>query len=292
MNGLYELIDEDFIQKLIPSAREIALKHLFDYYKMLSQKIIGVCRYNENDFLVNANRRKIKLNQCYCPYCGSIYIIPILGKKKVAANLNYCAHCGKRPISVAFNEEMHKFIRIHYFTKKLEEHVEDKLHLNDFYHIQISTLASIIECYLRDSYISLLSMKHYTPKVEIRDRISKEIKNDFLNPTKAQQHFKKNLGIDFKELIGENNFHGLEEISALRNVIVHNNGLADLTFLKNPISNRIGTYRLGELIVIDESVILNYYEIVKASFNILGKEFDKINVEFRYRNLSLYYLFR
>lgn len=176
------------------------------------------------------------------------------------------------------------------FTKYLEEHVEKTLHLNDFYQIQISTLASIIEIYLRDSYVALLSMKHYTPGEEIRDKFNKEIKNDFLNPSKAHQNFKKNLDLDFKSIIGNENYLLLEEISALRNVIVHNNGQADKTFLSNPISKRIGNYSLGELIIIEEKVIENYHNKLIEIFTIIGTEFDLLNINYRYRNLSLFYL--
>lgn len=80
MNGLYELIDEDFINMLIPNARIAARHNIYSFYEKYSRIFYKSTHYNEDSFLINADKHKLKLIQCYCPYCGNIKIIPHSGK--------------------------------------------------------------------------------------------------------------------------------------------------------------------------------------------------------------------
>ena len=59
----------------------------------------------------------------------------------------------------------------------------------------------------------------------------KDCKNDFLNPGKTSDRLKKELSINYKQIVGEAAYKALMLLSDYRNVIVHNNGICDDTFI-------------------------------------------------------------
>ena len=130
-----------------------------------------------------------------------------------------------------------------------------------------------METYLRDFYKTLLNIIYVKPGKSLSSRFEKEAKNDFLNWGKTFSIFKKDFNIPMDTFITKDEKKLLHEYSEVRNVIIHNNGLADEKIINN-YSNK---YQLGESIEITNADIFGYINISNKLIIELEKYY---NIEF------------
>lgn len=103
-------------------------------------------------------------------------------------------------------------------------------------------------------------------------KFSNESKNDFINIEKTIKKFKSGLDIDLKKVLDEKEIKKINELLLKRNVIVHNNGYADMIFI-----NQSGIKcNLGELIPVTDEDSTIYSSIIISVVEKIEKEFEKI----------------
>lgn len=93
-NEIYTLVDEEYLSK--SSFNHQAF--MKDYYNKFYHKF---CQHyhrkplSRNEFYTNMRRRRIRLYQLCCPYCGAIYVMPTDKKLHGTDGFNYCPNCGR-----------------------------------------------------------------------------------------------------------------------------------------------------------------------------------------------------
>lgn len=114
--------------------------------------------------------------------------------------------------------------------------------------------------------------------------MSKDCKNDFLNTGKGNKRLKDDLSLDLKELVGKERYAILNKLSAYRNVIVHNNGLADNNFL----SSYSTEYALGEEVKIDDIDIDSFMKAFTITLVTLMKIYSEEFIPILVMNINRY----
>lgn len=138
---------------------------------------------------------------------------------------------------------------------------------------QIAVLMiSVLEVYLRDCYAGIMNTKFVNANSSLFEKFIEDCKNDFLNPGKASERYKKELGFDLKMSVGEDTFKRLVELAEYRNVIVHNNGICDARF----IGQKAGKYKLHDTIDLSLGELHNFLQAVDNTSIIIDKEYSTI----------------
>ena len=264
-----------------------------DYYYSI---YVNYCKYrhkrtlNRENFFTNMRRKKVKLIQVCCPYCGRIVCLPIEGTlEKTIGIFNYCFNCGKPSITVRASRRFDRLTRmaiIHKLGKtalaemKKDEISDIELFTHDVMQLELVEIESTMETLLREIYRTLLYIKFKNVKEGfLNSLIQKDEANDFLNIDKANNHFKKALEINLKKELDPAIWNDLVDLNALRSAIIHNDGKADEKFMNSATnkSGRIQHMMRGDLIVVSESDIQKYLDAVKKLFSVLD---DKLDEEF------------
>lgn len=290
--SFYTVVNNDFID----SFSKIDFKFMKDfYYKQYCEYIINLNKNGQNikllkknEFLKNMNRRKIKFVQLFCPYCGKIDLIPIVGSLDNTNHFRYCFNCGKKNVFDKSLNEIYRFVRIsNIHTIALNEIEKDeskdiRLVSYDIFHLEIVELTSILEVILRDSYILLINLKYFTFEDSFLNKIiNSSLKNDFMNVDKANNHYKKSLKINLKDFISKDEWKSLIDLCNIRNCVVHNNGFIDNVF-KNSTTFKTkinGVSFDGDMIFVTRECIMDFFDIIfKLSINLSNlctDEYDK-----------------
>ena len=88
------------------------LMKYYEVYKEYCNKY-HVKKLSIDKFILNARRRKIKLIQICCPYCGEIRIdIRTESFSKIKKQLQYCSKCGKKSTSINIFFQLSSLIRM------------------------------------------------------------------------------------------------------------------------------------------------------------------------------------
>ena len=95
----------------------------------------------------------------------------------------------------------------------------------------IILLATSAEVYLKENFCVLLNIRFVRHGSSLFPRFYSEVKNDFINMGKVKKAYKDNLGIILSDKLGEDTLRQMNLLMQKRNVIVHNLGIADRTFL-------------------------------------------------------------
>lgn len=226
MYSNYFLINKEFLDKFGTSERAELSKFAYDFYRRCGSpksKRLSIDEYFASP------RRRYSVVYSYCPKCKKDGFSAVLGDAH-ANGLKYCPNCGEPSISHRFNTGIDKIIGMLRIS-----HIIEKEHggLTKYQNQQIVVLiCSVLEVYLREFYADILNAKFVMPNESLYGKFLNDCKNDFLNPGKAQERLKRELGIDFKDTISPDAFKWLDVISDSRNVIVHNNGICDMRFVK------------------------------------------------------------
>lgn len=289
-NEIYNRVDEEYLSKF-------NYNHLIfmkDYYYKFYFKF---CQYyqrkplSQDEFFSNMHRRRIQLIQLCCPYCGSIYLIPVDKKIHSPDGFNYCSHCGRGSAIENITKQIFRFIRINKINrlglKELKEKhsdVEEWVLAYDCYQMEIIELASIIEVVFRDYFEALLFINNSDESNEYNTYIEKVIRkhtgNDFMNIEKANNNYKKAFDINIRELLDKQIWNDLIDIVNLRNMMAHNNGMVDEHFKSTPTYTRLNDHIIGQLFRLEDSDIAKYLNsVIIATTEITNAYLEKYYVQ-------------
>ena len=236
----------------------------------------------DSAFFTNMRRRKIKLIQVCCPYCGNMNISIVEGTLSSVKQLNYCYNCGKRSASENAFFQISRLIRTQHFhlsgLEALKEHNntdELKIMSYDIYQLELIQLTSILEVLLRDFFVSFVYLEYKNSRTNYLDSIiHKTTGNDFMNIEKANNHYKKVLKINLRALITKDCWDSLLDIVQIRNTLIHNNGIMDTKFKNSKTFSRISNLINGDLIFLDNQIINGYLKYVLEILSAITKLFD------------------
>jgi len=282
INHIYDIVDEEFLNHYNPRHRDFMKDFYYQNYLNYCNTL-NITPFQQDICFKNARRRKIKLLQLCCPYCGNMSIIPTKSSICHLDKIKYCFNCGKSSAVINADFQISRIIRIAYFhaagLEKLQSDMDkDKIEIlsYDVYQLELVELASTLEVILRDFFESFVYINYMGAKNNyISDVISKNIGNDFMNIEKANNHYKKALKIDLRSLIDNNCWQDLLDIVNMRNTIVHNNGMPDQKFKKSNTFDRIKDCMKGDLIFLDVPKIKHYADRVIGVTNIIIELFDE-----------------
>lgn len=285
-NEIYALVDEEFLSKFNHNHLQFMKDFYYKYYCKFCQHYKRKS-LSQSDFYSNMHRKRIRLYQLCCPYCGTIFIIPT-GKNIHGTNEpNYCTTCGRGSAIDNITRQIARFIRIHGINrlgiKEFQiEHtdVEEWLLAYDCYQMEIIELASIIEVVFRDYFEALFFINNLGGKESYNGYIKKIIDrhngNDFMNIEKANDIFKKAYNINLRDAVEKQIWTNLIDIVNLRNMMIHNNGSVDERFKSTHTYSRLGNRVEGKLLRLENADISNYLESVMAAVtNITNIYLDK-----------------
>ena len=169
----------------------------------------------------------------FCIKCGTKLITKgewnsqekIKELEKQANELKFCVHCGEPNITYRYLEGIKKISELMKLSQYLKDnHKTLSLSLNQQLCVQ---LCSVYEVYLREFYADILNTMFVKSAQSLYNKFVTDCKNDFLNPGKTNDRLKKEININYKEIIGKDRYKTLLLLSEYRNVIVHNNGICD-----------------------------------------------------------------
>lgn len=295
-NGIYYIVDEEFIKKFNDSHIEY-MKNF--YYK----KYIEYCKRKKGTilekeiFFTNMRRRRVKIFQVCCPYCGNMHVLVLREKIDYLNHFNFCWHCGKSSVSYNVFSQLSSLARIVHFhsvgIKAMEViHKEDEIKslTYEVFHLELVQLTSILEVVLRDFFEAFIYINYsgardnYISKV-----INKNIGNDFMNIEKANNHYKKALNINLRSYIDNNTWGDLIDLVNIRNTIVHNNGMVDDKFKNTKTFVNVQGCINGKLIFISKEIVNKYFLQVKKIADIIGSLFEERYSLKKYELIANYY---
>ena len=218
---------------------------------------------------------KYRLVYCYCPICkvrGYIQVLSKILKENDIKDFRYCVKCGEANIGYRFITGYNKVKNMISLSSELDFNKNEEV-IKTLNQQIVVMMSSVLEIYLRDYYVGVLNTIYIKHNKSLADKFIKDCKNDFLNPDKANDRFKKELGINIKELITSDEFNILKQISAYRNVIVHNNGISDRAFIKSDIGS---AYKERELVNISLDNLKVFSDTLINIFEILDLEYHKL----------------
>lgn len=246
-NELYCLVDEKFISEFDKTQKafmkNVYYKHYCNFVKTIKCK-----KLTKKEFFTNMKRRRIRLYQLCCPYCGTIDIIPADTRLKINMGHNYCHNCGRDSTINVCLSHLNSFIRLSRIINaglepKLKSNKKDKewLIAYEAYQMELISLVSIIEVIFRDFFEALLFINNINvdKNMYLLKSIKKSMGNEFMNLDKANEQYKKAFNINLKSLIKEDVWNDLIDLVNLRNIYVHNNGYIDNTFLNSASYDRL-----------------------------------------------------
>lgn len=280
---IYHLIDNSFISGFSESHIEYMKSYYYSFYSnyCISKNKSPLCK---EKFFTNMRRHKVKLVQICCPYCGNMNIWILEGTISLGDSLNYCTSCGKKSASDNAFFQISRLIRIRHFhqsgLEKLKESSSEKdlkLLSYDIYQLELIEITSIIEVSLREFFVCLVYLTFQNTKNKYFDSIiKKSTGNDFMNIGKANNHYKKALDIDLRNLISCDCWNNLLDIVEIRNTIVHNNGMIDKKFRNTQTYTKIASMIEGNLIFLTPQIIQSYFNDVLELITSVTKYYNSL----------------
>lgn len=282
---LYRLVDEQLIASFPVAQREYMKDYYYSIYvryqKKRKKRALSV-----EEFFSNMRRRKVKIIQICCPYCGKIVSIITEGNlANTIGKFNYCFNCGKPSVTAKVSrryDRLARIILVHSAGKAAlaelnEPPISDlELYTYDVMQLELVEIEATFETLLREIYNTFLFIKYKNVKEKFLDTlIRKDIANDFLNIDKANTHFKKALGINLKAELDTNDWNDLLDLVQLRNTIIHNDGQADEKFRSSNTFNRVQHMMRGDLIVVSESDVKKYMDAIFKVFDFLDRKLSE-----------------
>ncbi len=166
-----------------------------------------------------------------CPYCNHFGLL--LTSRTLPEEPYVCVMCGETDPFYKIEDGIRKAMDVWRLLKLIEGDFskEDNEDIERVLFEQIIVMmATIIEVFLRDIYSTILNMRYVQSHKSLYKRFYQESKNEFANIEKANKKYKKDLGMDIKEIMGKGMFSNLKLLQLKRNCIVHNVGIVDKTF--------------------------------------------------------------
>lgn len=295
-NEIYTLVDENFLSQF-PS---IQRKTLEDMYYSIYLKVCESRKkkpLNRDIFFTNMRRRRLRFFQLCCPYCGATGVMLHDNRISHSEGYNYCSSCGKGSTESIINDQLARFTRIRFINSigiaayaSMRPDSDIRLIGYDGYQMEIIELASIVEVILRDCFVALFNMSFYGAREAfVTKLLNRYIGNDFLLIEKATDHYKKALGIDLKAIIPTEIWNDLVDVTNMRNMMIHNNGMIDSQFRKSKSYERLKDKVDGPLLLIDQDMIDSYYNSVSHASTIVMEVFQKKYHELKKSMIAMHY---
>lgn len=293
--NVYCVVDQEFLSGFNSNQGPFMLFTYYNLYKCYCEK--NGYRPNDMDvFLKNARRKRIKIIQQCCPYCGQVNIMFITESIKRCDSMKYCVSCGKKSTSQIIFEEVAAFIRVNTVHRAglqvLRETytASDEIMGCDVRLNEVVQLATILETTLREFYVDLVCMKHRCYQDEfLIASVRKQIKNDFMNIDKANEHYKKALDINLKDIISQDVRLSLKDLMEVRNIAVHNNGKIDEKFKRSNTYFRLRQCVKGDFIFIHPEIIAIFLSSVLELANAISAIYQNYFHKEKFSMISNYY---
>lgn len=263
MYSNYFLVDEEFLNQFDKAERDFLSNFAYSFYKKIRRTKSNML--SKEDFL-KSKRTKCAVIYRYCPKCKMDGFTVCMGRK-AADEMKYCVNCGEPNITYLYLEGIKKIAELIKLSQKLkQEESQLSLSLNQQLCVQ---LCSVYEVYLREFYADILNTKFVKAGTSLYDKFLSDCKNDFLNPGKTNDRFKKEININYKDVIGQEHYKALLLLSEYRNVIVHNNGICDTKFInQHPEIEK-------------HSQLVPRIETIMAFFCCMGQAVTKLDKEYQ-----------
>lgn len=295
-NELYCLIDEKFISEFDDNQRNFMKNVYYKQYCAFVKKL-KCKKLTRKEFFTNMSRRRIRLYQLCCPYCGTIDIIPADTRLKINMGHNYCHTCGRDSTVNVCISHINRFIRLsRIINAGLEPIIKEKkdkewLIAYEAYQMELISLVSIIEVVFRDFFEALLFINNINidSNMYIHKSIKKAMGNEFMNLEKANEQYKKAFNINLKSLIKEDIWNDLIDLVNLRNIYVHNNGYIDSTFKNTASYERLKSKIHSNLYQLEWNDLVKYFGSVYVATMIITDIYYKEYYRLRKITIANYY---
>lgn len=294
-NSIYHIVDEDFLNGFDKSQQNYMKNFYYSFYYSycISRKIKTI---SKKLFFKNMRRRKIKIIQCFCPFCGHIDLFISHEKIPLIKKIKYCSNCGKK--SVFENSMIHlsRFARVSNGNQLLLNSIKEKSTLEteiltfDMYHLEVIELTSIIEVTLRDFFKIFILLKYENTFDDYLIKlIDKSTGNDFMNILKANEHYKKALSLNLKDFLTVEHWNNLNDVSSIRNVLIHNNGFIDDKFKNTPSFKRYKKSIKGNMLFLNKEIINQFVESITELMEVLDSLYQKEYINKIYNIIANFY---
>lgn len=252
-------IDSSFLSNFDTNLKTKLFKKLLDIVK---NEISNIKHSNIEEFLDDSNRSFFFM---LCPYCNNI---ALLSTAKLPSKPFVCVICGETNQYNKIMQSMEK-AKILYMIAK-ENDIDEKVR-RTLLEQSLVTIATGLEVFLRDIYSTTLNIKYVQQHKSLIYRFYNDTKTDFLNIGKAEKKYNKDLNIDLKNIIGIKSFKKINLLMLKRNVIVHNIGIVDNTFLEQSGLK----CNLKDYIPIEKKEIEEYISIIEEFVDKIGELFQE-----------------
>lgn len=304
-NEIYSRINSSLFSSINTHSKQFMLNIYHIEYNNICN-LYGFDRISTLDEFINKlDQNEIRMFQQHCLNCGSIEVVLLMNESNEP---KYCTMCGRKSLGEFGVENIDRVTRIisfHSFTVNnlhntlidLNDDTE-KFLAYDTAQIELIVINSVLETVVKEYYEQLMKLK----LLNISDStiikfINESYKNDFQNIERTIYIFRKYLNIDLRQNITSDDFRKLHEIVELRNVFIHNNGIADKRFLdstknKDLIRNLNSDKKIigDKYIFLDRKDILSYVEAIINLFSSLDQTFESFFMENIHSVFIMYYL--
>jgi len=247
LTNLYHILDETLIECLNDTQKESFLHQLNKLAKQeINQNLCDIIdaklktgKFDNLAELLEKSSHRIFF--CMCPYCGGSGILTISEGpiKKHEVDPFCCVFCGEtNPHEKLMGglkkvQVLYQMIEILKNERDRSESIDYRNPLTERVLLEqcIILLATSTEVFLKDNFCILLNIHFVRHGRSLFHRFYSDAKNDFINIGKANKSYRDNLEINLKEELGDDTLKKLNILMQKRNVIVHNLGIADSTFL-------------------------------------------------------------
>jgi hypothetical protein len=163
-----------------------------------------------------------------CEYCRADYM---LGTSSIRTTSPiYCVSCGRTSPYRAFQRNLERtalLMSIGSSMRKSDEKSSKAILLEQ----ALVTVITSFEVFLRDVYSLVVDHKHVIFGESIYARIYDSTRNEFLGLGTATSKFKKEVGLNLKEKLGQSNYSFLSKMYSARHIIVHNCSIKDKDYI-------------------------------------------------------------
>lgn len=269
-NEIYSLVDEDYITQFDSTHQFFMKECYYNYYR-------NYCYVHKRkplecaQFYSNMHRKRIKIYQLCCPYCGSIMMLIHDNKIMEKGGFNYCPHCGHGSVLENMVKNFYYYTSLHSFHKdsiNVMGRNNDTTKLafaeRNCARVELIELVTILEVTLKEYFDALLNLNCISvlENSYINILIQKSIGNSFMNIEKANEHFKRAFKIDIRSVLSKSIWDDLVDIVNIRNIMIHKNGRVDRTFKQTPTYARVINNIDGDYYLLKHEEVERYYESV------------------------------
>lgn len=295
MTNLYHRIDETIVEHSDNFQKESLLNWLQvvssqENNKVLCQLIDTKLKTRNFDDLAELlDRSSYSTFFGTCPYCGNsgLFAVPKKRIKECGTDPYFCVCCGETNPQEKLVGGLKKVQVIYQLitgykddiTKSPLESSVKSLTERVLLEQCVILLATSAEVFLRENFCILLNLRFVRHGKSLFPRFYSEVKNDFINMGKVRKAYKENLGIILNDRLSEDALSKMNLLMQKRNVVVHNLGIADRTFvnqsgIKCKLKREI-PISLGEI----EEYIVTLQEVGNILDAVQSDEMNKYRLE-------------